>query len=265
MHDDVSRLTPFSLPLSPATPFHLSLTVPSLTSLVASALFIFQTCHTVLSLSFLLSLFLFFPYTRPRSRALARLYVRGDRAASTKAKRRISLPLLRDSHFRFQPVNVAAAVVRSARLGGFFSFFESHGLLSLSPFLILFLSLDFSLLSLFLSFSLSLLSTESLSFLWRSRGRLRATLEVESTRVVEEKEEGGEGSAITPTVIRYTESRHKECPDGLSTRVTLDLYGMEVLPREEALAVDSRHRALSLSRAGLLASLSLALSPAGLI
>lgn len=224
-------------------------------------LFFRRAIPSYLSLSSFLS-FYFFPYTRPRSRALARLYVRGDRAASTKAKRRISLPLLRDSHFRFQPVNVAAAVVRSARLGGFFSFFESHGLLSFSLFLFLFLflSLDFSLLSLFLSFSLSLLSTESLSFLWRSRGPLRATLGVESTRVVEEKEKGGEGSAITPTVIRYTESRHKECPDGLSTRVTLDLYGMEVLPREEALAVDSRHRALSLSRAGLLACFSLSLS-----
>jgi len=50
-------------------------------------------------------------------------------------------------------------------------------------------------------------------------------------------------SAITRRRLYDTlKSRYKEWPDGLSTRVTLDLHGMEVVPREEALAVDSWHR-----------------------
>lgn len=66
------------------------------------------------------------------------------------------------------------------------------------------------------------------------------------------------------TLTGYTsESRHKECPDGLSTRVTLDLYGMEVPPHEEALAVDSWYRSLSLSL--LLPPPPLSLSRSGLI
>jgi len=55
-------------------------------------------------------------------------------------------------------------------------------------------------------------------------------------------------SAITRRRLYDTlKSRYKEWPDGLSTRVTLDLHGMEVVPREEALAVDSWHRSLALS------------------